>query len=91
MFTPGPWRIGENASVITDQQVGLELPGPETVFHYGGGLICETITPANARLVAAAPEMYDLLLRIKQTGFVSLRDAVLAEIEQVLRKVDCGA
>ena len=63
MFTPGPWRVSEQGYVVTDNPVGpLDT---SSLLYYGGHVVCETITPSNARLVAAAPDMYDLLLDLK--------------------------
>lgn len=66
MFTPGPWEPGRDGqSIIAPHE---PEPDYELALHYGGRVICETITPSNQRLVALAPEMYDLLLDIKQAG-----------------------
>ena len=63
--TPGPWKIGKHGSVITttpDKQV--EITGKhakETIEWYGGHVICETATKANAALIAAAPDLLEIL------------------------------
>ena len=59
MFTPGPWRIGKYGSVVTDHLVGPA--DDETARHYGGHVICETVTPSNAALIAMAPELYEFV------------------------------
>lgn len=69
--TPGPWQLGDIGpdEYYADFQ---EIKGPDgnyplalafRVFHWGEGQ-----TPqgeANARLIAAAPQMFDLLTRIR--------------------------
>lgn len=58
--TPGPWRIGKHPSeVIADMPATPPFDGmtDESVKHYGGYLIAESCGYANARLVAAAPEL----------------------------------
>lgn len=61
--TPGPWKIGKNGSVVTDtpdRQVEITgLNAQDTINWYGGHVICETVTNANAVLIAAAPELLE--------------------------------
>lgn len=59
-FTPGPWRVGKHGSVVSDAPVP-EVHGSDAIEYYGGHVICETITPSNARLVAASPELLEAL------------------------------
>ncbi len=59
-FTPGPWETG-----IVDRENNFwEIEGPNgehiAQCHFCGGNLSETEF-ANARLIAAAPEMYELL------------------------------
>lgn len=61
MFTPGPWRIGNGGSVVTDHSMGPDDTNDGTRAFYGGNVICETVTPSNAALIAMAPEMYEFL------------------------------
>lgn len=64
-WTPGPWAIEENVKAggiihlaVTARQHGAEdwMPCSVTPMHK-----VRTVDYANARLIAAAPEMYDLL------------------------------
>ena len=57
-FTPGPWRIGKVGSVVSDHPVP-EVGGTDHVDYYGGHCICESVSAANAHLIAAAPELYE--------------------------------
>lgn len=60
--TRGPWRVGKGfGSVVADTPVP-EVNGSDAVEYYGGHLVAESISPANARLIAAAP---DLLAALK--------------------------
>ena len=52
--TPGPWRVSKNDSIYAkDEFIGIALSGKP----WGRELPQE----ANARLMAAAPELYDAL------------------------------
>ena len=62
--TPGPWHVGNGSFVISDYPAP-GIIGSDDVHHYGGHLICESVSQANACLIAAAP---DLLAALK--GFV---------------------
>lgn len=55
-FTPGPWRVGKTGCVVADVPVP-EMGGSDDVDYYGGHLICESVTPANAKLISAAPDL----------------------------------
>ena len=59
--TPGPWQIGKNfGSVVCDTPVP-GIRGSDDTEYYGGHLIAESVTEANARLIAAAPELLEAL------------------------------
>lgn len=57
--TPGPWRVGTSyGAVITDVEHDGVWTDPENRTGYGGFLVCESVrSEANARLIAAAPEL----------------------------------
>ena len=54
-FTPGPWSVYHNVRTNTDY-VGI---GPNDDGEVVG--IAMALAPENARLIAAAPEMYEAL------------------------------
>lgn len=58
-YNQGPWRIGALASVVCDTPVENGVPGTSDVEHYGGYLICETVSLPNALLIAAAPDLLE--------------------------------
>ena len=59
--TPGPWKLGSRGAVVADIPTSNQLAGSDDVDYYGGYLICESVTEANARLIAAAPELLEAL------------------------------
>ena len=86
--TPGPWAyIPQTDSVYSDIENKFKMPP-------GDNFVCELglkNMEANARLIAAAPDMYDALRQWKaaeETGdnleminAISARDEVLARLE----------
>jgi len=46
----------ENSS--TEHPFGITPDDPYGLKYYGGYLICESVTPPNADLIAAAPDLY---------------------------------
>ena len=64
--TPGPWRIGKNfGSVVCDTPVP-GIRGSDHTEYYGGHLIAESVTKANANLIAAAPDLLEVLEAIRR-------------------------
>ena len=60
--TPGEWRIGKMGGTVVADSKTSDTPntGHDDVEYYGGHLICESIeTQANARLIAAAPDLLE--------------------------------
>lgn len=68
--TKGNWKIGNNFSnVVTDEKTERASYSEENYMselkYYGGYLICESVSKkADAKLIAAAPEMLKALDRI---------------------------
>ena len=68
--TPRPWRVHLGRSVMTwvtaESPKGLEgikgATGEESTEYYGGNMIAESVTPANARLIVRAVNAHDDLL-----------------------------
>ena len=50
--TPEPWRVGRHGTVVSDTPVP-GIGGSDAVEYYGGHLIGESITEANARRIVA--------------------------------------
>ena len=72
--TPGPWRIGDAGNTIFGPKNGN--PSPERVATIHGGKIdqsaCDRLLTmqANARLIAAAPELLEALKRVRHAFYV---------------------
>lgn len=95
--TPTPWREGKTGgTVVADSAVGLTLMGatdPDAFEYYGGNLIAESVSPANARrIVACVNAMKDFTteqlekygpLFIKVAEGVLLCTVVLEEIAEM--------
>ena len=58
--TPGPWRVGWNTAVVADVPIP-DMRGSADIAYYGGYLVAESCTSANARLISAAPDLLDAL------------------------------
>lgn len=73
--TRGPWRAvvrNHSAWVVADEPVpGIQ--GSDATDYYGGHLIAESMTPANAVLAAAA---WDLLEALKGVGLLLVRSNI---------------
>jgi len=81
--TPTPWRIGKNGGVVSDSAEGLVINGAfgkEAVEYYGGNLICESVTRANAEFIVEACNAHERLKRE--------RDALLEASIKILKEID---
>jgi len=58
--TPRPWKVGKGSFVIADSPAP-GIHGSNMIEHYGGHLICESVSEANAHLIAAAPDLLEAL------------------------------
>jgi hypothetical protein len=80
-FTPGPWEAGPNPQGLYSNDWVVrpagEFPHGEWIADVGAGTTDAT-RRANARLIAAAPEMY-MELHEAHHLYKSLRDMVLNE------------
>jgi len=73
--TPGPWQV-------CDYELGLKAISTPNIKHY----IATEIDAADARLIAAAPDLLAALQSIAEIGpsldFVGVREFALAAIAQ---------
>jgi hypothetical protein len=67
-FTPGPWRLGYGHTVVADSTEGLTIRGSTEPEYYGGNMIAESVASANCHLISAAPELYEALRNIVESG-----------------------
>lgn len=86
-YTPGPWRSGTvYGAIVADYKTSsYEESGHGDVNYYGGHLVCESVEfEANARLIAAAPEMLEALKEIvSDSGQGNSHDSLLQEIVDI--------
>lgn len=58
-FTGGKWSVGRNGGcVVSTESNGLTVGGATDTEYYGGNLICESVSPCNASLLAASRDLY---------------------------------
>ena len=85
-WTPGPWQIGtkrgSDLDVIFDNG---DFRVANIPFVYANDDRLSEIGKANAKLIAKAPEMYELLKK-QINGEVMLLD----EMEDLIREIDHG-
>jgi hypothetical protein len=89
-FTPGPWRLGNDAydAVVADVPTGREQ-SEASLTAYGGYLVAESVFFApNRKLIVTASEMFVMLIRCKllfeNIGLI----AYATEIEALLAKIE---
>lgn len=84
-FTPGPWQI----SCIDGIEDSLMVGGGDD----GSDIVADIRDEANARLIAAAPEMYEMLKELEGGLLARARykgSKTIDIIREVLAKVDGG-
>jgi hypothetical protein len=101
--TQGPWKKGIlGGTIISESSNGIDINGAigeDAVKYYGGNLICESVSECNRGLIAAAPDLLEVLKEAKlqieyldekfvATGTTS---AVLARINAAIAKAEGGA
>jgi len=60
-FTPGPWKWREDAVEEDGSTMRTLAPGVLILDDMGGGPWGDEVDRANARLIAAAPDLYEAL------------------------------
>ena len=89
-FTPGPW-------VVKHDEKGLPFIGVESdPWTYNGTIASVDTSEKDARLIAAAPEMYEMCKLLKECmEFIDGKDGwdasyELAKVREVLAKIEGG-
>lgn len=90
-FTQGPWRVE------SFRDFASIMAGEDEICYIDDDLTCENVS-SNARLIAAAPEMYALLGRVEDYfknrnlyGYgveESVSADLLEKIQEVIKRVD---
>jgi len=93
-FTPGPWHVaGFDSRINEERYFGIGTPRGQMIVESFGE--CDSNRKANAALIAAAPEMYDILEHYFNLIQTASEGAAIAEqkifediacIEKVLKK-----
>ena len=74
-FTPGSWKMTENRNEATGDHiyyVDAENWGIAAIFCWGRDGEYDAIHEANARLIAAAPEMYEALAAMEWSKYIGV-------------------
>lgn len=90
--TPGPWAITRYSTsdgqlrIVTDDNQALPLAS----VNYGDGITMKT-TAANARLIAAAPDLLEALKKVlafaeAPVSMSADHDGILAEVRAAIAK-----
>ena len=89
-FTPGPWKV-ESDPCAYDTLTTVTGGGSDRVLNLTRELIVEVggyagyeTAEANATLIAAAPEMYEILCDVLTD--CKLSDGMRLEIERIMKK-----
>jgi hypothetical protein len=85
-YSKGNWSVGKYGSVVTDNGEGfLTTTGHDETEYYGGYLIAESILkPADAHLIAAAPDLLSALVDL--TLVSDLSSHLLDRAEKAIMK-----
>lgn len=82
-ITPGKWRA-EPGCVVSDDTTPVRYN--DEVLDYGGRLVCETIGPSDAKLVAAAPALLRMILDVVN-GRVTI-DELVRLVHEIAPSID---
>ncbi len=74
--TAGPWTVEYDGSIVMSGQVIMSPPGPD------GSSLAER--KANARLIAAAPDMLEALIRCHDIILAQQDEMKIGEYERLL-------
>ena len=86
--TPGPWTIHESAlssSLVKELHIGTPTRTAACVYDdCAAGVLVRSEVEANARLIAAAPELLEALERISTAYDETLRHPIAAPLLQAI-------
>ena len=89
-FTPGPWTITDTEVDGDDQYYRIEAKGYGTVALVDATPVDDDSLRANARLIAAAPEMVAFIKNIAAYSYhdISRNSALLVDARALLARVE---
>jgi hypothetical protein len=84
--TPGPWEVEEGAGeIVICAETGTAIDESICFVTHGGWHEMPRETAiANARLIAAAPELLAVLMQIQRMGYTDWGDKVM--VDEVIAK-----
>ena len=81
-FTEGKWEVASDGCIDVDSETGLTYGIAEVMnFYTAEG-------EANARLIAAAPEMYSLLVYVAVNFPYNHNEKLIDKIGKILARID---
>ena len=85
-FTPGPWEMYEVLDHNDNPRVGVHThPDQETIYEEDGATREDR---ANSHLIAAAPDLYEVLSDTVQ--FIGWDEAPETQIERILDRIEAA-
>lgn len=60
--TPGPYRIGKHGNSIVSDSTVDGMSGANEPEYYGGNMVAESVTPANAALIVHRVNVHEELV-----------------------------
>jgi len=88
-FTPGPWKQGKCGSVVSESVEGIRFTDDANFKAYGGYLVCETVTPLNARLISKAPEMLESMKHLLTLlHFAGWKSEFIDEAKKLITEIE---
>lgn len=90
--TPGPWRLMNSSkagflNVYTTHQTG-ELEATDFICEIGPGARNEGEINANARLIAAAPELLEACKAVSRLDYLQEHNALAAQVKAAIQKAE---
>lgn len=95
--TPGPWKVGKYKTTVVSEHKVEVTPASNLIGHdggandteyYGGSLIAESILrDENAKLIAAAPEMYEVLIGLTLVENEDELDDVIDQAKKLINNI----
>lgn len=97
-WSPGPWRVDGERDPSRGQRIAATIDGATFTICYAetpqqGGIPRHDMREANARLIAAAPALFEALVAAKQEMWMAARDQwTMADFKNwaVIQQIDAA-